>query len=202
MLISLFSFINGNENKLLFYFLKYYIELGIDPKNMFIIIHIASENNETNESIKLLNSYNIKYEVSKVYTSNIKTSFVNNYIKTLPITSYLIYPDLDEFFYYNGMKINDFICGMEKNNIRIVQAEFCNRICNIDTSHKTLFEQFPICFYDPENKITKGTRYSKYKIIVLKLKENDKYINSHEINQMKGVYFTPLNITFIIQTPT
>ena len=189
-MIYFFSFINGNEPKLLYYFLKYYIELGIINTNMFIIIHISSVTNKTNESINYLKKYNIKYKISKKYSSKIKMSFVNKYIKSLPINSYLIYPDLDEFFYYNGMNINEYINFLEKKKYIMANGEFCNRIgaeneiCDIDISKETIFEQFPVNFYDDEKyKITNNIKYNKIKICALKLIENVKYKSSHRINK-------------------
>ena len=186
--IYFFAFVNGAEPKLLYYFLKYYIDLGIIPTNMFIVIHISSVTNETDESINYLKKYNIKYIISENWSSSIKTDFVNKYIKSLPLNSYLIYPDLDEFFYYNGMNINEYINFMEKKKYIIAQGMFCNRIganyeiCDIDISKETIFEQFPVSFYDKKHKITKNLTYCQTKICALKLIKNIQYTSAHNVN--------------------
>lgn len=197
--INLFSFVNSLEPKLLHFFVKHYKDLGIKCSNMYLIVHIdpkytISVNDETkytrnsiNKSLNILKKNKISYIITDKYNAKRKRCYVNKYIKKLDKGTWLIYPDLDEFFDYQNKNIYDFIKKLEKNNIEIVVGRFCNRITNnyklksIDIK-KNLFDQYPIKYYDNKNNIAE--KYIQTKICALKIKKKCKYHNSHRIENM------------------
>lgn len=196
MNIHLFCFVNSLEPKLLYFFLKYYLSLGIKRKNFFIILHIdkkyiLNENNEiiyNNNKIKYsvnqLKKNKISFQIVNNFSSKIKRIHVNKYISKLEIGTWLIYPDLDEFFDYQSNNIYDFINKLEKDNIEMVKGIFCNRIAtnyllkDIDVDNN-IFDQFPIKYYDNNNNIAE--KYVQKKICALKIKKNCKYYNAHKL---------------------
>lgn len=196
MNIHLFCFVNSLEPKLLYFFLKYYLSLGIKRKNFFIILHIdkkyiLNENNEiiyNNNKIKYsvnqLKKNKISFQIVNNFSSKIKRIYVNKYISKLEIGTWLIYPDLDEFFDYQSNNIYDFINKLEKDNIEMVKGIFCNRIAtnyllkDIDVDNN-IFDQFPIKYYDNNNNIAE--KYVQKKICALKIKKNCKYYNAHKL---------------------
>lgn len=194
--IKFFSFINSLEPKLLYFFLKYYIKLGIKPQDMYLVIHIDPiyiiEKNKYNDNkiyktLELINNYKIKHKIVKIYTSDKKKVRINNLIKNTENGTWLIYPDLDEFFNYENMKIYNFIEKLEKDNIDMVEGIFCNRVAKnfklkpIDVK-KDIFKQYPIKYYD--NKFNIQDNYKQTKICILKIKEGCKYQNSHILVNM------------------
>lgn len=191
--IYFFSFINSLEYKLLIKFIEYYLKINIKPENMYIILHIQEkykiDNDKYNnlsirESINILNKHKIKFRIVNHYSSKIKKDYVNSYIKELEINSWLIYPDLDEFFNYRNKCIYSFIDGMERKKISLINGIFLNRLSkNYELKEvnlkKNIFKQYPLTFYDDDDKISKN--YSKTKIMALKIYENTEYYNSHKI---------------------
>ena len=190
--VYFFSYINGNEYKLFYFFIKYYLNLGINPKNMLIVININKLNDSSKNIIKILKKYGISYKISKIYSSNIKRNYVNNFLNLVPINSWFIYPDLDEFFDYENNNIYMFIDKLEKNKYEGAISEFNNRITSnnelkdIDLNIN-IFKQFPKIVIDKNKALTKGLNYDTTKIIIFKKKKNNiKYTSSHSIdNELK-----------------
>jgi len=187
--IYFFSFVNSLEYKLLIKFIEYYLKINVKPENMYIILHIQEKYRKENnlsirESINILIKHKIKFKIVNDYSSKIKKDYVNSYIKKLEINSWLIYPDLDEFFNYRSKCIYSFIGGMERKKISLVNGIFLNRLSqNYElkeiNKEKNIFKQYPLTFYDDDDKISKN--YSKTKIMALKIYENTEYYNSHKI---------------------
>lgn len=198
--INLFSFVNSLEPKLLHFFIKHYKDLGIKCSNMYLIVHIEPKyissvndkikytNDNIYKTINILKKNRINYKITNKFNAKRKTFYVNKYINKLEKGTWLIYPDLDEFFDYKNKNIYDFIKNLEKDNVEIAVGRFCNRIANnyklksIDIK-KNLFDQYPIKYYDHNNNIAR--KYVQTKICALKIKNKCKYHNTHRIENMK-----------------
>lgn len=129
MKIYLFSFIDSREPLVLYHFLKYYCDfLGI--KNVRIILHSETDDENCKECLKYLNKYNISPILINKYSSNIKREYVNNFINELDDNDWLIYPDSDEFFDFPYNDLNKFLTECDEKSINIVRGTFNDRITN------------------------------------------------------------------------
>lgn len=94
--VSLFAFISckispGELNGWLYH----YTNIGINNTISKLYLH---DHTCSDFHIKLVETYNIPYAFVSTYTSVYKQKLVNMHIKTLDVTSYLMYPDADEYF--------------------------------------------------------------------------------------------------------
>merc|ERR1712087_1064480 len=85
------------------HFIAHYQAMGIDfvtrsNLSLHVLGGAAANRARERRSIHHLISKSIPFDMAEKWSSGIKTSMVNAYLRSLPRDAFLMYPDLDEFF--------------------------------------------------------------------------------------------------------
>lgn len=148
--VHLWTMVAASSPNILRHFILHYSALGISKQNMFFLTHAISKTEEEQIfSILIENGIDpiSQTKVTRSYSSNEKMSSVNDHIRNrLSSDSWLVYPDVDEFFHL-PCKIPDRfkgICGKMVDRFHSLNEG--DIIPFIDESEKALPEQFPYCY--------------------------------------------------------
>ena len=173
---------DGNQENLIYHFIKYYKSLNIPTSNWKIILHQKSS---CENSKSILNNEGINYEIIKDWNSDLKTSKVNEFIKTIDC-GWLIYADLDEFFDYEE-NLYTLIDKCENMNIEFIKGIFIEKFAeNFElkpiTKESNIFSTFNT---DPTEQLKKiiNEHQNITKIMLIKITKIKKpqYYNTHRI---------------------
>ena len=103
--LAFFAFISMDEHPILEHWLTWYKLLGVpfgDAARTKITVHappgeLGSEN--FGATLRVLKRFEVAgVNTTSTYSSKIKQSFVNEFMRSLPVDALLMYPDSDEFF--------------------------------------------------------------------------------------------------------
>jgi len=99
--LYLFAMVPTSDYVLTRHFLTHYASLGIMLWNQsFLVLH-KKDPTSIARTLQILRDFNIQhYKLTSKYTSKIKREFVNKWLQKLPLGSWAVYPDGDEFFEY------------------------------------------------------------------------------------------------------
>jgi len=101
--LHLFCMFTAASAELLHHFVPHYIKLGVKLESMNFVVNTHGINASIARSTKaLLRSINVwRFTLEPAeFTSNRKRDIVNTWLTGLPTDAWVIYADIDEFFYY------------------------------------------------------------------------------------------------------
>lgn len=136
--IILFSFIScQNDPILIKHWIHHYLSFGINTSASLIIFDNTTKC-DISKYFKLSG-----FETSYVngYTSDQKKDLVNKFIKRSPRSSYLMYPDSDEFFTYNDDTVSITTRGMAIKSTLTEMLPYNNALTCVN--HRNIFTQYP-----------------------------------------------------------
>lgn len=149
---NLICCIGTDVPNLVYNFIKYYKEMGVD--NFLLIVHSKEQNSKNlEETLDILKSFNITpvymwIEEFNIYKVDHKKW---NIYDTCKSSDWILDVDLDEFIELPDefSNINDFLYYCDVNNYTYVDGEFIDRVSKIGELNKInrtedIFNQFPI----------------------------------------------------------
>lgn len=146
--IHLWSMIAASSSNMIGHFVRHYKSVGVPVENMSFLIQFNTEE-ELEAAFIVLEEKGVdtdKISATESYHSNIKRDAVNKHIQSLPSDAWLVYPDLDEFFYFPCVVPMPFkaLCGHLIDRFAFTEPDV--PIPSVDANtENTLPKQFPKC---------------------------------------------------------
>ena len=96
----LFAFIAASQNPILTrQWLRHYQSLGVELRLSKVVVDTGgAKAAAVDETTRLFEARGVQVQLIAEYTSELKRSIVNRFIRSLPPDHLLIYPDSDELF--------------------------------------------------------------------------------------------------------
>ena len=100
--IHLWTMVAASSSSMIEHFVKHYRRVGVPLENMNFLVHHNNEREKQNV-VSILKENGVgmdKITFIDQYNSDIKRDAINEHIESLPKDAWLVYPDLDELFYF------------------------------------------------------------------------------------------------------
>ena len=174
--IALFSFIScNNDATLTRHWINHYYDIGFNRNTSLVIL-------QGKKPCKLEELFigKIKTTYTTIYSSVDKQNAVNKFIKSLPMNSYIMYPDGDEFFTFDNATIQH----ARNTAIQSTLFEMVPRNNILTCVNDTIINS---SFYKKCNKLFEYLGRLAYKITLAPVYMHNKYIkyiSSHKIHNI------------------
>jgi len=187
--LHLFCMAPTTDVVLMGHFLAHYAELGVDVSaHAYIVLHVVDGESLRDMKV-LLDQFRVRpaLEVG-YYTSMVKVDLVNKWLAELPIGSWAIHADSDEFFQFK-CNVQGYILN-GKNHFVGIMTEHVGADYTFPElkTFPQISEQYPIACpglrEGAANALGFGSKIQNYKVILFKVHIHNKtrsFINNHHV---------------------
>ncbi len=144
--------------ELLPFFVKHYLNLGIDPENFLLILNSVSCNSDNiKQGAEILNNFNIKnyeawegeWSADKDCEKKLELFFRSKNADKIDEEDWIVNADVDEFHEYPD-ELHSFLESCDNKGVNVIQSSLIDRIApslrlhEIDTSSDGVLSQVPL----------------------------------------------------------